>query len=275
MSLIPRSGFALAEVLVGLVLTGLLGLVLVRSTFHIERVARAERAGAALQIAFDGGLGFLTSELIEAGHGSAGDDLLRIAPDSLSYRAVRGVGIACHVGASEILVALDRFDAVRLPQPGRDSLLLFTGMDSLGAANAGWTAVPLNGIGSAACGGRPALRLGTTIDTVANPPAALPPLPPVRVFEVMQARLYPSLGAWWLGARSESGGEPIQPLAGPFDSAGSPFSYFDSAGHSILTPSGVRSLRLRLSGRWSGWPGAGAARTDSAGQWLSPRNHAP
>jgi hypothetical protein len=275
MPLTRPGGFALMEMLTGLVLTGLLGLAFVQAALHLQRVARAERDGAALQIAFDGALGFLSSDVAEIGHGSTGDDLLRLAPDSMTYRAVRSASVACRVGATEVVVQLDRFDAARLPQPGRDSLLLFIAADSLSVASGRWTVLPLLGVGSASCGGRPGLRLATVIDTVAIPPASLPALPPVRTFEVMQARLYQSLGAWWLGARSESAGESIQPLAGPFDSVGTPFSYLDSLQQPTLIPAGVEAIQFRLSGTWSGWPGTGAGRPDSAAQRLTPRNLGP
>lgn len=275
MPLTRRAGFTLIEVLTSVVLSGLVGLVLVRATLSLQRVARANQAGVTLQLAFDGGLGFLASELAQTGRGSAGDDLLRIAPDSLSYRGIRGVGLACRVDANGVTIPVHRLQSVRSPQPGRDSLLLYVGVDSVTVVRGGWLALPLTGVGSASCAGSPALRLTTVIDTVATPLASLPALPPVRIFEVMQARLYQSLGSWWLGARSESAGEPIQPLAGPFESARSPFGYLDSLQQPTLVPGAVEGIRVDLLGRWSGWTGAGSPRSDSAHRLLSTRNLSP
>ena len=99
-----RAGFTLVEVLTSLVLSGLIGLVLVRATTSLQRVARAGEAGAALQLAFDGALGFLAADLSQAGRGSAGEDLVRVAPDSLTYRGIRGAGIACRVDATGVVV---------------------------------------------------------------------------------------------------------------------------------------------------------------------------
>ena len=130
--------------------------------------------------------------------------------------------------------------------------MLYAGVDSLQVARGGWLALPLLGVGSATCGGGPAVRLITAIDTVSTPLASLPALPPVRIFEVMQARFYASLGSWWLGARSESAGETIQPLAGPFESAGSPFGYRDSLQQPTLVPGAVEESGCSLSAAGQG-----------------------
>lgn len=275
MPMTRRDGFTLVEVLISLVLSGLIGLVFVRATLSLGRLARASQGGAALQLAFDGGLGFLAAELAEVGHGSAGNDLLRVAPDAMSYRGVRGVGIACRVDATGVVVPVARLRSVRLPVPGRDSLLLYTGADSLHLAAGGWLALPLAGVGSATCAGTPALRLVTAIDTARTPLASLPAFPPVRLFEVMEARIYRSLGAWWLGARSESAGETIQPLAGPFESGGSRLRYFDSLGQPTLLPGTAESIRITLAAQGPGWAGGASARPDSASRLLSPRNLSP
>jgi len=270
-----RAGFTLVEMLTALVLSGLIGLVLLRSTLNLQRMAEASQEGTTLQAAFDGGLGFLAVELAEVGRGSAGGDLLRVAPDSLSYRGVRGSGIACRIDPSAVVIPLDRLRSTRTPQPGRDSLLVFVGVDSVQVAGDAWLALPVLGVGGTTCGGVPALRLLTAIDTTATPLGSLARLAPVRLFESMQARLYPSLGAWWLGARSESAGETLQPLAGPFMAGGASFSFRDSLLQPTLVAGAVRSIEVELAGRWSGWTGGGTARPDSARRTLFPRNLAP
>ncbi len=275
MSLNRSAGFSLIELLSALVLTGLLGLVLTRAVVSIERAARAELAENALQLAFDTGLGFLAAELAEAGRGIDGNDLLRLGPDSLSYRAVRGQAVACRVDATSITLSPERLQLLRIPQAGRDSLLLFTGVDSRDSASDGWVSLPILSVGNSNCSGLSALHLLTLLDTTQHPLPLLPAFPPVRLFEVMQARIYPSLGAWWLGARSESGGEVIQPLAGPFISAGASFAYLDSLQAPTLSPSAVARIEVHLNGRRPGWPAIPGFRTDSAGLTLSPSNLLP
>lgn len=275
MPLTRRAGFTLVEMLTALVVSGLVGLVLVRSTLAIQRTAHASEEGMSLQAAFDGGLGFLAMELAEVGRGNGVADLLRVAPDSLSYRGVRGTGIACRIDATGVTIPLNWLRSTRAPQPGRDSLLVFVGVDSLLRRSDGWLALPLLGVGSATCGGGPALRLVTLVDTNATPLGGLPPLLPVRLFEAMQARFYPSLGAWWLGARSESAGETIQPLAGPFIGGGVGFSFRDSLQQPTQVPGAVQAMDISIVGRWSGWAGGSSSRADSVHRTLLPRNLAP
>jgi hypothetical protein len=269
------AGFALVDLLAALVVTGLLGLVLVRASLGMGRIVRAQLGNNALHLAFDGGLGFLSAELAEAGLGTDGTDLQRLAADSLSYRAVRGSGLACHITATTVTLDLGQWYAPRLPQAGRDSLLLFGGRDSLSAATAAWIPLPILGTGSATCTGRPALRIDTQIDTSIVPLGQLPPIPPVRIFEVMQVRVYPSLGAWWLGARSESAAEVIQPLAGPFLSAGPTFGFRDSTQSPTSSPASVARISLQLRGQRMGWPGGPLGSVDSAELTLTPANLRP
>jgi len=270
MPLAARRGVALVDLLVALTLFALVGLIMVRATVAAERAVRALQGSASLHAAFDAGIGYLDSELAELGAG-AEPDLFRAAADSLSYRAIRGSGLACVVGPTEVLLSIDRFVASRLPQPGRDSLLMFLTADSLGATGVGWTAAPITDVGRSSCRGGPALRLGIIVDTAAAPVASGPALVPVKIFEIMQARLYNSQGERWLGARSESAGESVQPLTGPFTSA-SAFAYRDSLGLLTGTPSLVRTVELTLAGRYPDWAGVTPSRSDSVHSVLRPRN---
>jgi hypothetical protein len=80
----------------------------------------------------------------------------------------------------------------------------------------------------------------------------------------MQAKLYRSQGAWWLGARSESAGEVIQPVAGPLAPAGLRLVYRDSLGLPTSAAGGVREIELRLA--------AGEVPVESVRVVLRPRN---
>ena len=269
MPLTPRSGFTLVDTLIAMVLFGIIGTVATRTVLGMERTLRGARDRAATERAFESALMFFSSELSDAGPG----DLLVTAPDSLTYRAVRASGLACRVGTSEIRLLADRFSVPRRLQAGRDSLLLHGNSDTLSSHGRGWLAVPILSVGSATCDGRAAISVGTVLDTaVWARPATPDALVPVRSFEVMQVRLYQSLGGWWIGARSVSTGETIQPLAGPFENPGSGFAYLDSTHSSTPTAEAVRSLRLTLSSRGAGWNGASGTYQDSATLSLEPRN---
>lgn len=262
----PRAGVTLVELLVAMVLLGLVGGLLTLLLLRTERGTRAHEARAALHEAFEAALGYLTSEL----DGLAPGDLLQAGPDSLRYRATRAAGTACALAPGEIRVATWSLPAARALQPGRDSLLLAPAGDDPLRPESSWVALPLTAVGSGTCGGQPAVSLGTVIDTLAVP---LPPVPaPVRLFEVMQARLYASGGSGWLGARSVSAGEVIQPLAGPFDLAGSRLEAQDSAGVPTLVPATARTFFLRVAGTHAGWPAGAGLVAETAAVSLTPAN---
>jgi prepilin-type N-terminal cleavage/methylation domain-containing protein len=267
----PR-GFTLVDVLVAMVLFGIIGMAATRTLLSLERTLRGVRERASLDRAFDAALTFVASELSDVGPG----DLLVTTHDSLTYRALRATGLACLVRPGEIRLLADRLSGSRRPDPGRDSLLLYAEADTTSAHGLGWIAVPIRSVGSGSCNGRAAVTLGTALDTVGLMlQDSVPQLLPVRTFETMQLRLYRSLGAWWLGARSVSTGEAIQPLAGPFDTTGSGFAFYDSAGGPAALPAAVSGIDLRLSGRALGWNGQASEHVDSAGISLEPRNLHP
>lgn len=263
-----RRGFTLPELLVGLVLLSVLGLIMVRTGVSGERSTRLASAAAQLERSFDTALDFLDSELADVGTDAATTDFLRMGPDTLTWRATRGLGLACQVAATEVRLLQDQWSGSRLPQAGRDSLLLYAGSDSSRTDSVTWFALPVLGVSAATCGAAPALLLQTTLDTALILPHRLPALVPVRVFEVMEARLYSSLGAWWFGARSVSAGEVIQPLAGPLSSGGLRFAYLDSAMQPVGSPALVRSISVVVRGSVVG-------RSDSALASWAPSNLFP
>lgn len=263
-----QKGFALAELLTSLILLGVLGTVVVRTLLSVGRAVRGQLERAGVESAFDLGTDYLGVELA----GVAAGDLTGISRESVTYRVVRMVGLACLVADSEIRVLQERLSATRVPQPGRDSLLLYSGSDSIGAADRGWVSLPLAGVTRSTCGTRPALSLATSLDSGVVDLSSLPMLVPVRTFEVMEARFYPSLGASWLGARSVTSGETVQPLAGPFESAGTGFEFLDAAGAETTLPAAVRTIRFTLAGRAVGWDGTRGAHSWNAATAIVPEN---
>jgi hypothetical protein len=268
MSVASRRGFTLPDLLVGLLLLSLVGTLAARMTLVYGRVLRGQRERAGLQSAFTTGFSLLAADLGDIGPG----DLSLVLPDLIQYRALRASGLACSLQGTEVLVLLERFASTRLPQAGRDSLLVyFGGSQSAGSVDE-WLPAPVVGVTRTTCDGRPAFRLTTALDSTRLRGESVPALVPIRTFEVMQARLYSSLGAWWLGVRSVSAGETLQPVAGPFEGGGSPFRYFDSTGAGTLVPEAVRGISITLSGRAVGWNGLPAAHRDSAQLVLHPVN---
>jgi len=272
-----RSGFTLAETLVALVLLGLTLAVVVRVLIGQHRLAATASERAALQANLRSGLSFLRRELWEV---AAAGDLLAIGPDSLSYRAIRGSGVACAVSSTEVRVRMVPWSGFRQPQPSRDSLLLFAASDTGPIRTPRWATLPITSVSTATCAGAPALVLGTTIDPAVGPPASIRLDTPIRTFEVMQLRLYRAGTTWWLGARSLSAGETIQPLLGPLEPNGLRLTYLDSAGVPTTIAGLTRSVWVTLRGvsSKSVRPTVDALPIplrDSATGWLPLRNLEP
>jgi hypothetical protein len=168
---------------------------------------------------------------------SASPDLVAFSAESVTYRATRGSGMACGLSLTSVDLLGPVHGAFRRPQAGRDSLLVFVGA----GPGREWITGPVIGVASSSCGGSSSVRISTLLDSVALAAASIGPLFPVRLFEIMQIKLYQSQGSHWLGARSVSAGEVIQPVLGPLDSNGLAITFRDSVGALATQPFEVRS----------------------------------
>jgi prepilin-type N-terminal cleavage/methylation domain-containing protein len=279
----PR-GVTLVELLVAMVLLTLLTAAALRAMLALGRQSVAVTEHAAVQAGVRTGLLLAQAELRELGADASGSDLLRIAADSVTFRAMRGFGVTCAVSATQIRVRDDAplaFNAIRAVVPGRDSLLLFVEGDTASSLDDRWVRSPVLSVGASSCGGTTALAFGTvdlagllgsgTLDDVLAGG-------PVRAFEVVRLAEYTSAGQRWLGFASVSGGETIQPVAGPLTSDGLTLEYLDTGGGGTSTLVTVRSVRVTLVGAseravargWSGGPKVFAVETVSTR--LSLRN---
>lgn len=272
-----QRGHTLAELMIALVLAGLVGATLVRGLLGIRRAADAQVESAGMETALRSAALLSGSELRELGGDSLAPDILAFAPESLTYRATRGSGIACHVSPAAVVLDATLLSGARQPQPGRDSLQLFVEGDPLRRSDDQWLRLPLLSVAADSCPGKVGLALGTVLDTSLIASGAIDSLAPVRIFEIMQLRLYASGGANWLGARSVSAGETIQPVLGPLAAGGFELTGLDSLGAQESRPGFIRALRITLRGvpahaiHWGGMAPA-LLRSDSLELVLTLRN---
>ena len=275
------------ELVAAMALLTLLLVPALRALLGVGRQSAAVVEHAAAQAGVRTGLLLAQAELRELGADAFGADVLRLSPDSVTYRAARGFGITCAILATQVRI-LDApplpFSALRAISPGRDTLLLFVEGDPLTSADDHWVHAPVLSVGSGSCGGSPALAVGTTDLTFLLPTGALSDLVPggpVRTFEVVRLAEYASGGQRWLGAASLSGGELIQPVAGPLVGEGMALEFFDAAGAPTASSAAVRSMRITLEGAseravsriWSAGPSAFVVETVATRLFL--RNLAP
>jgi prepilin-type N-terminal cleavage/methylation domain-containing protein len=257
-----RDGFTLAEVLIALALTLVVAGALWGLLFDTQRVARDQAQRVNLQSNLRTGSLVILSELRElsavAGGTGVQNDVLAAGTSAMTYRAMRGIGFTC-AGPTAGVIRLGRstFTGHRDPQAGRDeALILLPDTGGSGAADS-WLSAPISAVAtSSACPGSlgPGISLTLPAGTAV---AGLEVGTPVRIAEVMELRLYVSEGRSWLGARSVSTGEAVQPLLGPLTSgSGFRLEYLDAGGAPTADRTRISAIRVALRGSTDGGGGS-------------------
>ena len=229
-----------------------------------QRVTRAQSQRVELQANVRAGSLIVLSELRElsTATGGAGEqnDILVAGSTALVYRAMRGVGFICGTpSATAIRIARSTFTGHRDPQAGRDDALVFIDDSAAAGAEGSWLGTKIVSVATGApCPG--ALGPGITLTLPAGATVAgLEAGTPIRIAEVMEVRLYESGGRSWLGARSVSTGEAIQPLVGPLTKgSGFRLEYLDATGTPTADRTSIKSIRIAVRGTTEGG-GAGSS----------------
>jgi hypothetical protein len=236
-----RRGVSLVEAVVAAVLTAVLVVSALAGLALLQRAVSRFTGRALSDQSLRGTAQLLRSELRDLS--PAAGELLSFGAGSIIYRAVRGSGRACGSSSGRILVSADSWSPLRQPVAGRDSLVL------LGQPRDTELVVAAAGpVSAAVC--------PDGVASVALPYAVQVPDPvpgaafqaPVLLSEVMEIRGYESGGQWWVGVRSLSAGETIQPAYGPIAPGGFSVIGLDSAGASTLVPSRVSHLVFTVLG---------------------------
>jgi hypothetical protein len=234
-----RRGTGLVEAIMAAGLTALLVIAALGALSSLQRSTGRFAARALSDQVLRGATHLLRSELGDLAP-SAGE-IGALGPGSITYRAVRGTGIACGASGGRIHVAASSWAPLRQPAAGRDSLVL------LGQPPE--TEVVVAASGPATAGVCPDGVASMSLPYVVSmpDPASMARYPtPILVSEVMEIRGYESGGEWWIGMRSVSAGEVIQPAHGPIAVNGLAFAALDSAGSPTLLPGLVRHLAVSL-----------------------------
>jgi prepilin-type N-terminal cleavage/methylation domain-containing protein len=256
-----RRGFTLAETLLAMVLLLMVSGSVYRVLLSTVRLTRSQTEHIALQSNVRGAALVAGNELRElstaAGGSGAQNDLLSLGPNAISYRAMRGFGYTCQtLGPGLLRISRSAFFAYRDPQPGRDSALLYlSGIPT--PADSGWITAGIIAVSSSSTcgGGEPAISL-----TLPAGIGSVPGGTPVRIYEPMELGAYQSDGQWWLGLRSISSGEAIQPIFGPLATTeGFRLGYSDAAQMPTVAPSLVKSISVTIRGTGVNYDNSSAA----------------
>ncbi len=246
-----RRGFTLIEVLVALTIMGIVTGAIYKLLNTSQRISLAQAEQVSLQSNVRTGSLVVPNELRELNTVLAGsveqNDIILGDPDLIRYRAMRGLGFACQAtaaGATTLRIPRSSWTGLRGPAAASDDLYLFVDGDPDEVDDDAWQQVAVTAVteSGTACGAAAGYIL-----TVAAMPA-VPLNTPVRIFEVMELKLYEAGGQQWLGARSFSAGENIQPVLGPLTDAGFALEYLNSAGVATADMKAVKAIRVTVRG---------------------------
>jgi prepilin-type N-terminal cleavage/methylation domain-containing protein len=250
-----RRGFTLIELMTALVIFTLVAGSISRFLINSQRLSRTQIERIGLQSDLRTGVLVVPSELRELAANGTGSDILSMASNNISFRAMRGVGFICQVSATEIRL-LDTgaipFYGARYVDHSRDMVDVFVENDPDVATDDTWLMLQPTGMDrSSSCGTNAAIRLSFN-DFSGQLPNGIGDIVmggPVRSFEVMELGRLATGGQTWLGARSISGGQStLLPVLGPLTSNGFQLQYFDSGGVATTNPNNVRQIRVMLRG---------------------------
>jgi prepilin-type N-terminal cleavage/methylation domain-containing protein len=278
-----RSGFTLIEIMISVSMMLIVSGAVYQTLTLTQRLSRAQGQQVNVQSSVRSAALVLTNEFrpLGAGLGLSGheSDLVSIAPTGVTYRAERGFGVLCHTAsAGRLQINRLSFSGHRDPQPGRDSVSVFVEGNPAATEDDVWMPAAIVAVGSGSCAGGVTPSLDLTVASLAL--EGLPSGTPVRIHEVLELRLYRSEGRSWLGMRSVSSDESIQPLSGPMrDGNGLRLDYLGAGGLPTTVGNEVRGIRVTLRGESEASVNWGAQRGQPVSQELSTqvglRNAAP
>jgi prepilin-type N-terminal cleavage/methylation domain-containing protein len=249
-----RRGFTLIELMIGLTMMLIVTGAVYRLMISTQRASRGQAERVHLQSNVRIGSLVVLNDFRELNTVTGGladqNDILAIGASEITYRAMRGMGFICEAPtATQIRISRGTFSGYRDPVPVRDSVYVFIDGNPDRDADDTWLRVEITGVSTAtACPG--AAGAGITL-TTPNTPAlvGLTVGTPVRSFEVMELKLHQADGRSWLGARSVSAGEAIQPVLGPLvDATGFLLEYTDVNGAPTVSRTAIKSIRVTLRG---------------------------
>ena len=253
-----RRGLTLAEIMVGLVVTLVVTGAVYRLLLTAQRLTRNQAERVALQSSVRAGSLIVFNELADlstlAGGTPEQNDVVAMGASAISYRAMRGIGFVCDSpGPGVVRLARSSFSGHRDPQAGRDEAYVFVAGDSATVTKDAWVPLRILSVTSSSpCPGAGGSSITLTLSG-SPAPESLEAGTPVRITELMEMKLYRADGRSWLGARSVSAGEAIQPLLGPLsDPGGFELEYLNAVGSTTLDRRDIRSIRVRLSGLMAG-----------------------
>lgn len=238
--MVRRRGFSLVEMLVVMVVAGIALAAVYRTLIVQQKSYRHEGARITTQQSGRTAVHVLAAELREIS--ASGGDLLMIAPESLTVRVPRKLGIVCAVtsGTDNLEIWLMNDDA---PFVKGDSVVVYVDGNETTASDDIWVRDAVSSVaGVSLCltdwNGRPRVALHFSGPVVSQP---IQPGATIRSDTTLTYGIHQlDAGEWVLGRHGTDAAEGIVPLVGPVappPDGGIEFTYYKADG-SIIDVSG-------------------------------------
>jgi prepilin-type N-terminal cleavage/methylation domain-containing protein len=270
MNTTTRRGFTLVELMVALVLMTMVGGVTYQLLLNTQRVSRAQSLHTDLQDNVRIGALVVANELREVGYDNvpaailaaewpgapaSSPDLMLAEPGRVQYKAMRGMGFVCSIGPTQLIYRDAAYQGIRLPTT-TDSVAVYVEDKANTNADDVWIHGQITSVANQNCpDGRPGHKLVLTYPPWEGGKVAARVVlgGPFRIFEPMEIRYYAAGGKSWLGMRSLSTGEEIQPILGPLadeigDQRGFTLTYLDVNNAPTAVLDNVRTIGITLKG---------------------------
>jgi hypothetical protein len=249
-----RGGFSLLEILLSVAMTLVVGGAIHNLLVTTQRLTRVQGERISLQSNVRAGSLILREELGELSTVEGGtadqNDIIAAGSSAISYRAMRGIGFICQApSATTVRIARNSYSGHRDPQAGRDEVYVFVPGNPAAETKDSWVPARILSVATTtACAMGQGAGITLTLSGSVTQ-GVLEPGTPVRITEQMELRLYRSDDRSWLGARSVSTGETIQPLLGPLSQThGFQLAYLDGTGAPTLDRARIKSIRTTIRG---------------------------
>jgi prepilin-type N-terminal cleavage/methylation domain-containing protein len=255
-----RRGFTLVEILVGLILTGIVGTAIIRALTGTQRGTSSQFARIDAQETARAVNYYLTAALREV---NASDGDIEVADAStLKFRGMRWTGISCTGvtvtgGSLRITVKNTQLFGQRAPDALLDSLFVFNENNPGVRTDDAWLLGIVTNTGNNTCtDGSAGTRLTLVIAAASGGNAAavagFTSGSPIRGWQPEEISLPAVSGVYWLGQRTmdNSGAwTAVTQLAGPLTSTGLALTYYDNTNTVTATLANIASVGLIVRSR--------------------------
>lgn len=258
-----RRGFTLVELIVGVILSGIVGTTIFFLLTNSQRAYQMQTERTRLNNSTRATVAILPAELRELNAADTLEsDILEMTATSVAFKAMRGLFFVCQQptgSGPNGTVVLWRSPVYGLRtdiDENRDSVLIFAEGDASTRTDNYWLHANVNGApttGTACPGGAASITL--TLNG-AEPGGSMGDIglgAPLRTYEVVRLSTYTDgLGDLWLGGQRYTKGAgygTIQPLLGPLAASGLQLTYLDQFGVTTTDEEEVAQIGVVVIGQ--------------------------